>query len=124
MSETRTLDAPALTKLERARAIIAGTLTEPVLEPSPLALASLEKAFEMNGVVPTPKARREQMNFIALTEQYAGRGPVLTYDTGDGQIVLAVGWDEISPITEGMSRKEAERLAVEYPVDPFGPRYY
>ena len=53
------------------------------------------------------------MNVVALNEQYAGQGPVLTFDTEDGQIVLAVGWDEISPITDGLSEKETARLAVE-----------
>jgi len=123
MSETRTLDAPTMTKLERARAIIAGTLTEPVLEPSPMALANLERAFEMNGVVPTAKARRHQLNCVSLEEHYAGKGPVACYNTGEGLIVLADG-DDAYPLMRQLAGDQSGRLEVHFPVDAIAIRLY
>jgi hypothetical protein len=119
MADTRTLESPPMTVVERAKAFLAGTLEIAPLKLSEEAAGCLEMMFQQVGVVPTEKARREQTDALATQEHYAGKGPIVCARTPNGIVVLAVGSEEVLELVEGLTDEENLRLEIQSPVDPF-----
>ncbi|MGL4552473.1 MAG: hypothetical protein ACRC33_14970 [Gemmataceae bacterium] len=107
-----------VTLVERAKAILAGTL-----EPEPLRLPPDVQAWwdeEVKGFDPpaTPAAISHHHNRLLLDVLYAGLDLVFTETARGTLAILAVGGDEIRTLYRGLNRDEAKRAIGHKP----GPR--
>lgn len=118
MADTRTLETPPMTVVERARAYFAGKLDIPPLKLSEEAAVGLEASLQETGVEATSRVKQDFTNTLALQEHYAGRGPVLYATAPEGAVVLAVGYQEVMELQIGLTDDEAARIQIDYPVDP------
>jgi hypothetical protein len=73
-----------------------------------------EGQFARHGVAPTPVARRELLDQVALNSRFDA-GPVARAQTGAGLVPLGVGLDEVRALLAGLTDGEKERIVIEHP---------